>query len=269
MITDLLFDGKELSSFGYMICSFDPIGFVNMPVSELTYHTVQAPLSQKTFKTSASYENCLSKTITICRQTCDSNRMLTITADDISQLTQWLCRKDYKWLRFITDDNTGMDEIYYEAQINLQKILYGDRCVGLSLTIQTNRPYGLTPEITMYGHPDKADHPDMKIQVYSDEEGYIYPDLILTLREPGTLEITHVEDARITRIEDCSKDECIQIYGDILQIKSSCESPDISQRFNYQFPRLVRTYGQGKNTLSFNLNCDVELKYRGIRKAGI
>lgn len=269
MITDFLFDGKELSSFGYMICSFDSVGFENLPVSELTYHTVQSPLSAKALKTSASYEDSLSKTITICRQTCDSNSLLTITAEDISKLTGWLCRKDYKWFRFITDDSTGMDEVFYEAQINLQKVMHGDRCVGLSLTIHTNRPYGVTPEITIHAQPDKDGNSTMHINVYSDEEGYIYPELLLTLREAGTLEITNHAEGRITRIIDCMEGECIQIHGGILQIESTHDAQSIFHRFNYQFPRLYRTYEQAENILSFNLNCDVELKYRGIRKVGI
>lgn len=269
MITDFLFDGKELSSFGYILCSFDAVGFENLPVSELTYHTVQSPLSPKALKTSASYESSLSRTITICKQTCDSNRLLTITTDDISQLSRWLCRRDYKWFRFITDDSTGMDEVYYEAQINLQKILYGNRCVGLALTIQTNRPYGLTPEITLHAQPDKTRNPNLDIQVYSDEEGYLYPDIRLTIRETGTLEITHSVDGRITRIADCTEGECIHIHGSILQLESSQDNQRIPQRFNYQFPRLYSTLPQTRNVLSFNLNCDVELTYRGIRKAGI
>lgn len=269
MITDFLFDGKELSSFGYIICSFDAIGFENIPVSELTYHTVQAPFATRTLKTSASYDSSLSKTITICKQTCDSSGLLTITADDISQLSRWLCRRDYKWFRFITDDSTGMDEVYYEAQINLQKVLFGDRCVGLSLTVNTNRPYGLTPEITIHAQLDQTENPDMNIHVYSDEEGYIYPELILTLREEGTLKITHSIDGRITRITDCTEGECIHIHGGILQIESNQEDQSIFQRFNYQFPRLCSTLDQTANILSFNLDCDVELKYRGIRKAGI
>lgn len=269
MITDFLFDGKELSSFGYILCSFDAVGFENIPVSELTYQTVQAPFAPKALKTSASYEGNLSRTITICKQTCDTNGLLTITAEDISQLSRWLCRRDYKLFRFITDDSTGMDEVYYEAQINLQKVLFGDRCVGLALTVNTNRPYGLTSEITIHAQPNQAENPDMNIQVYSDEEGYIYPDLFLTIREEGTLEITHSFDGRITRIADCTEGECIHIRGSILQIESTRQDQSIFQRFNYQFPRLCSTFEQAGNILSFNLNCDVELKYRGIRKAGI
>lgn len=267
MITDFLFDGKELSSFGYILCSFDSVTFETMPVSGLTYHTIQAPLADTVRKVSASYDSSLSRTITICKRTCDANRLLQITADDISELSRWLCRRDYKWFRFITDDTTGMDEVYYEAQFNIQKVMFGDRCVGLSLTVNTNRPYGLTPEITVYARPDKEDA--MNISVYSDEEGYLYPDMVITLREAGTLEITSETDGRVTRITDCMADEVIHIHGDILQIESTNGTGSISERFNYQFPRLCNTFEHSENILSFNLNCDVELKYRGIRKVGI
>lgn len=269
MITDFLFDGKELSSFGYMLCTFDSVNLETMPVSELTYHTIKAPLSNTTRKTSTSYDSNLSKTLTICKSTCNSNNIPSITADDLSELSNWLCRKEYKWFRLISDDTDGMDETCYEAQINLQKIMLGDRCIGVELMVQTNRPYGVTPEIIIKSELNQETGNTMDISVYSDEEGYIYPNMTISLHETGTLEITNHFDGTATRIQDCTEGEIIHIYGDILQIESDAESHDIPNCFNYQFPRLCSTFEPSVNTFSFNLNCEVELKYRGIRKAGI
>lgn len=269
MITDFLFDGRELSSFGYMPCTFNSTNFETMPVSTLTYHTVKAPFSDTAFKTSVSYDSNLSTTITICKHSCDSAGLPTITAEDISELSKWLCRKEYKWLHFITDDSTGVDEVYYEAQINLQKVMLGDRCIGLDLTINTNRPYGLTQEIVIQSQLDQESDHRVNLHVYSDEEGYIYPDMVISIQEAGTLEITNEFDGKTTIIQDCLEGEVIHLHGNTLQITSTMNEHDIASCFNYQFPRLYSSLEESTTRFIFNLDCDVTFRYRAIRKVGI
>lgn len=268
LITDFLFDGKELSSFGYIICSFDSVGMENTTVSEIKYNAIKAPFSDTSQKVSVTYDDNLRTTIDICKNTCNSDSM-ELTTDDIREVTKWLCRKEYKWLQFISDDIYGMDEIYYEAQINIQKIIWCGICIGLKLDIITNRPYGLTHEIITKLSLQNNSLNTISIHMCSDEEGYIYPDMVIALHEQGNLEITNTFDKTTTRITDCKDGEVIHIYGDILQITSSDEDHIISNCFNYQFPRLCNKFEQSVNTFSFNLKCDIEFRYRGVKKVGI
>lgn len=270
MYTDFIFDGKSLSDYGYMICSFDSVGIEKTTVSNITYNTVKAPFSNVSKKTSTSYGENLqtSNPIGICKNTCNFNSTLDITADEISELSKWLCRRDYKWFNFVDADN-GMDEIYYEAQINMNKVMLGDRCIGLELLILTNRPYGLTPEITIKSQIKRSKNNTLSINVYSDEEGYIYPDVTIRMNEAGTLKIINSYNNSETIVTNCSIGEIINFYGDILQIESSNENHIISDCYNYNFPALCNEFNKTTNIFTLNLNCDVEFKYRGIRKVGL
>ena len=265
MIQDFLFDGQTLSGFGYMICSFDSSGGDSTAsVSDMSYTEIKSPLSDTSHKVSASYENNLSRTIQICKKTCDDSNY-NITNDELSELSRWLCRKDYKWFKWIDDE--ADDEIFYQVHITLKKIEIGNNTVGFELDIISNRPYGVTNEIRV-SYSNTANSP-VCLDVYSDDEGYIYPDIRINVKENGTLKITNHYENRTTQINNCKSGEIITIYGsDVRQIISDAKH-DLSADFNYIFPRLCSMYRQSVNEITINLSCDIEIKYRGIRKAGI
>ena len=107
------------------------------------------------------------------------------------------------------------------------------------------------------------------MDVYSDDEGYIYPDIRINVKENGTLKITNTYENRVTQLNNCKAGETITIIGsDVKQIMSDAEH-DLSHDFNYVFPRLCNMYRQSINKITVNLDCDIEIKYRGIRKAGM
>ena len=266
LIEDFIFDGVQLSDFGYIICSFDSsVGITTSPVSENTYEEIKSSNSNISHKVSQSYDSNLSRVIQICKNPC-SNEM-ELSNDDVSEITKWLCRKDYKWFRWI--DLEDDDEIYYEAKINIQKIELGNK-IGFELNITTNRPYGLT---RMFDTTFEFDSNSKKsINIYSDEEGYIYPDVIIELKESGNLEIINEFENRITSIKNCNVGEIITIIGnDTQQIVTSDNTHDLSESFifNYNFLRLCNLYGNSTNMISVNLKCNITIKYRGIRKVGI
>lgn len=265
MIQDFLFDGQTLSGFGYMICSFDSSGSNSTEfVSNMSYTEIKSPLSNISHKVSASYENNLSRTIQICKKNCNDSDY-NITNDELSELSRWLCRQDYKWFKWIDDEDD--DEIFYQVHITLKKIEIHDNKVGFELDIISNRPYGMTNEIKE--NYNNADYSPIRLDVYSDEEGYIYPDLIIKIKENGNLKITNTYENRITQINNCEAGEIITIIGnDVRQIMSNSEH-DLSFDFNYIFPRLCSMYNQSNNEIIINLNCDIEIKYRGVRKVGI
>lgn len=267
MIEDFIFDGQTLSGFGYVICSFGSVGIETAPVSEMNYTSVQAAASDISRKATTSYAENLSKTIQIMKKNCtDTTDKYAITNDELSQLSKWLCRKDYKWFRWV--DTKDDDEIFYEVKIDLRQIHLSGNRVGLELAITANRPYGVTREIKSI--KDFTSDTPHTFGVYSDDEGYIYPDVVITLKESGDLSISNAFEDRITYIGGCTQGEVITIYGgDMLQIESSRKEHNLGDTFNYKFPRLCCTYGNSNNSITASLDCRMELKYRGIRKVGI
>ena len=266
MKTDFIFDGQRLSDFGYIIVDFNSsAGVTTSNVSKMSYTDVKAPLSHKSHNVSTTYDENLSKQIQIMKNHC-MNDNIEITNDDLSQLTRWLCRVDYKQFKWI--DEKDDDEIFYNVKIDMSKIELGD-AVGFELNITSDKPFGTTRQMTNI--MDFTNTTENRINVYSDDEGIIYPDVIITVKEDGDLKLINDREAsRSTYIANCKTNEVITIIGgDTLQITSSLESRDFSNTFNYKCPRLVTKYRDYYNTFTCNLKCTMEIKYRGIRKVGI
>lgn len=273
MIDDFLFDGQRLSDFGYMLCSFDSgIKTENSTVSEMAYTEIKASQSNISHTVSTGYDNNLTKTVQIIKKGCGVNDNYELTYDDISEIAKWLCRKDYKWFRWIDNETyeTSKDnEVYFKVRIDLQKIEIGGVCIGFELILTANSPYGFTHEFENTLSFTSA-NTSKDLYVYSDEEGYIYPDVTITLNQAGDLRLTNSIEDRSMYIGGCKSSEVITILGnDIQQVSTSVSTHDLSTTFNYNFFRLCNSYKQDKNTITSNLKCKIVLKYRGIRKVGL
>ena len=253
---------------GYMILYDNAIDETS-PVSTMDFATFKAAQSDISHKTSTSYPEGLTRVISIYKNPCE-HEDLNLTNIDISYLSRWLSRKQYKWFRWINDE-TDM-EIWYQVQIKIDKIEYGDNVIGLQLTIQANRPYGVTRPIkSSYKCEAGTEH---MITINTDEEGYIYPDMVIELLESGDFQLKNKrEPNRIMKIDGCIVGEKLTITGsDILQIESN-KYPNrkkaLADDFNYLFFRLSYKDGNGKNIFIPNMKCNISMSYRGIRKVGI
>lgn len=263
---DFIFDGESLSSHGYMIVSSNSSD-ESIVASNMNYQTMKAPLSDVSRLIGTNYEENYSRSFSIIKKDCDGfNRTTTLSNDEISEMTRWLCRKTYKWFRWESEDID--DEIWYEAMFTVNNMEIGGNVEGLELTVHTNRPFGVTREIKNIWNT--ADEPEKEIIVHTDEEGYTYPNATITLPSGGNINITNTAEDRTTTILNCSAGEVITIYGeDVLQIETSVESHDLSKDFNYVFPRLCSEYGNKTNTIEVDKDAIILFKYRGIRKVGI
>lgn len=260
---DFIFDGETLSDYGYIIVSDDMLD-LDTAVSSMNYNTIQAARSDVSHKVGTSYEEKYTVDIEIMKHPCSDNN-LDLTNNDISTISKWLCRKEYKLFRWI--DDIGQDEIWFEAKISIDKKVYGDSVIGLVLHVETNRPYGLTREFTNVWQNAQGNH---VIYVNSDEEGYINPDMKITVNSDCDIEVYNYFEDRSMVINNCVAGEIITIKGgDTLQISSSITEHDLSSDFNYKFFRLCNLYHNNKNNIRVTGNCNIEIKYRGIRKVGM
>lgn len=280
-----IFDGQSLEDFGYIMLSDGDSQEENMAVSKMGYVNTKVPMSDVSHVVATSYEERLTRTILIVKNPCVFGDNLDLTNDDISEMSKWLCRKTYKWFRYYDEDDLT-DEVWYKVMCTIDKKEMGDTVVGLIITITADAPYGYTKEIVNtwtfpditdpWGHPDRTS--SYTIDVHSDEEGYIYPDITITI-SPDQLSqdftITNTYDGRQTKLGLVVSGDTFQFLGgDVQQLIPTFDSEaiyvrDISHMYNYKQPRLCNQYNNYANTFTVNCGCSVEMKYRGIRKVGL
>ena len=260
---NFVFDNIALSDLGYIIIH-DGVQDEDGVVSGMEYTTVKAARSDLSHKVATPYSENYHVDIEIMKNPC-SDGDLNLTNDVISEMARWLCRKEYKWFRWV--DEIGQDEIWHEVRITMDKKAYGTDIIGLVLHVESNRPYGLTREIKQTWTNNSEPH---TVYVRTDEEGYIYPDVVITKQGGGTVRITNAYENRETEIQNCIDGEVITIIGgDTKQITSTNTTHDFASDFNYQFPRLCNQYGDYKNVFTVEGDCTITLSYRGIRKVGL
>lgn len=137
---DFQFGERTLSSYGFIVCSFDSGGLDTIDGVEVTFNVVPSLNGQKHELASVVYEDCLEATIQICKHSC-SKGVEEITASEYREITRWLSRKSFSKLKILDDDHI---DLYYEAAVtSIGRIEIDGKLYGLELNIITNRPFAL------------------------------------------------------------------------------------------------------------------------------
>ncbi len=279
---DFEYAGEKLSDYGMMLCTFNAFGTQTVSSgSDLTFQQIRPGGSNRFRLYGSTYENAYSTTFQICKSSyhiaTSSGQALTVA--ELSALQRWLCRKSYHRFKIHQPD---YESIYWNAVFTSKQILLGGQAIGLELTMYTDAPFAYMDEITIEQECSK----DSTFDIYdsSDEEGFLYPDCVITLLEDGkdmyvdgnlkyhqAFSISNSMDNRMTVIENCLAGETITLKGknQMIQTESSAHVPTLAKDFNYHFPKIINTYHQNQNTFSCNCNCKLTLSYSPIRKVGL
>ena len=103
----------------------------------------------------------------------------------------------------------------------------------------------------------------------TDLNNSLRPDMEITILSEGNFKLTNSMDKKVMKINNCKSNEIITIDGENQVITSSLPSHDLSNDFNYFFPRIINTYEERCNTFTPNLDCKIKITYSPIRKVGI
>ena len=290
MITDFLFDDQRLSDFGYMIGSLGGVNDETVVVSNMDYTEFKSPRTDISHKVATSYPDNYSTTIQIFKKVnCQNPSTIAdedaLTPNDISTLTKWLCRKDYHQFKWIdnydsrydpVDVNAGISNIVYNVRFHVSKLMVLGMCMGLELTINTDKPYGYAANDAGNETTISSAYGTISINMYGDEEGFIYPDVEVTLSAGGAFRLTNTTIGTSTEVLGCTAGEKLTFKGgDLLQITSDVPSHDLATKFDYQFPKLYNDYASSASTnpyvnvLESSLPCHIKVSYKEIRKVGI
>lgn len=260
---DFSFDGKPLSSMGFILCKFDSGGLETIDGVQVTFNTIPTLNGKKHELISTQYEDCLESTLQICKYDCSSD-IQEITATDYSKVSKWLLR--HKFLKFKILDEDHINLYYEVAFTNINKIEIDGRLIGLELTLVTNTPFALKEPKTIV-IKNATQNGKHSINDTSHEEGYTYPYVEIVIDEDGDLDIHNAIEDRNTCISNCVAGEVIIM--DYPVITSSISSHNIQNDFNWNFFRVANTYNNSRNDLTISIPCTMKIKYSPIIKVGI
>ena len=264
---DFVYDGTSLSSLGYVICNFG--GSQDLQTvsagSVITFNTVSRHRGKINSLTGTQYDQCIETSFQICKNPCE-NTDLTITDSEYRSLMRWLNRHQFLQFNFVYDD--GRDTCYYDASFNINKILSDDRLYGLELSMQTNRPFGYGQEVSVTQTISGGSGGSLTVNDYSDEIGYTYPDITITLSASGDLTVKNTTLNSTMVVKNCASGEVITINGSAMTITTSSTSHHYFYNdFNYEFLKIGNSYPDIRsNTITVSLPCTIQLSYKPIIK---
>lgn len=180
------------------------------------------------------------------------------------EIKNWLCKRGaYFWF---TIDVPGYEQIFWKMNISNPKLKYLGGTVGMEFECILDSPWGYSSLIERTFQITDSDR-NILLHINSDEDDYIYPDMTITMKGYGTLEIKNSSETehRTFSLENTVIDEIITLNNSMPDISSSQNGHNIYNDFNKHWIRLAN----GENILTFNLNCIVTFRYREIRKAGL
>lgn len=266
--TDFEYDGKRLSDFGLMILSFNGVNNDDTASSgaDITFGQVRTAGGDNYNLYSSTYDSAYSITFQIGKNpyniSCQED--LHFSPIEASEIQAWLCQDEYCKFRI---DQTGYENIYWNATFSSKQILINGRIVGLELTLFTDAPYAYMDEVKIVKEVKK----DKPFVVYglSDEIGNIKPYLKVKLKESGEKFIlSNSLDSLTTEVKYVSEGEVITFYGRSQNITSSLEH-EIADDFNYHYPIIGNTKNTRLNEYTSNLDCEITIKYSPIIKVGL
>ena len=260
---DFEYDGLNLSDKGFMLCSFDKskIDTVENGV-EINMETSPFYNGDVNYILTANYESTLTATFQICKNPC-TGEDINITVDEVRDMASWLCRKGFHKFKIFDDDYLN---VYYEATFNMSRIIRNGNVIGLELEMITNRPFGVM-EDTVINIKNEVENGVENFYSISDDEGFIYPKVKITIKQDGDLKISSIFVQRDTIIKNCKAGEIIEM--DYPVIKSSLESHKIQNDFNWNFFRIENKFKDKRNLIQISIPCEIEMIYSPIAKIGI
>ena len=273
---DFEYAGEKLSDYGFIICNFNGSGLETVSSgADVIFNQVKPAQSNYFFsEISASYEQpFISQPFQICKNPClvDDDNNFEVTPIEVSAIQRWLCRKNsFNKFKIIQE---GYENIFWNAKFTCQQIMIGGRIVGLELTMYTDAPFGYMDAIEIT--ENCIANSSFDVYDISDEDGYTYPDMTITLNDSGHFILyNNFNGEEIFRMSllGCSSGEVITINGKNKIITSSNSDTShtiLARDFNYDFPKIANFYDCNKNTITTSLDCEIFLSYNPTIKVGL
>lgn len=277
MYIDFEFNGRTLSDFGFIMCSLNTNSSMREVEigCELSSTFITNKKSNVRYRTSNNYENVYAPKFDIIKNPCNDTQDIYITHDEVSAITRWLnIKEDKKFVPyedFNSQNYDGSSYVCYFGSFNVAEILLGDNIIGLTLTFNSNAPYGFGQEIIV-GDTITSTNTSISILGEGDEVDNIFPTTSILCRESGTLKITNRLTNISTIIKNCQKNETIVMDSEnsIIYTDNIQHNKTLYNDFNYNYIEIQSSsYDRTENIFDVSLPSDISITYRPIRKVGV
>ena len=260
-----VYDDISLQSVGFIIGGIDSSSSAETvdTDSQRNFNSVTTYLGKYHPFTVATYDDALVMRFSIVKNPCQDEDG-EISLSDMVYLKRWLSRPTPHVLRF---SDPEYSDVYWEGSFNLSEIHLGGKRVGVELTFTCNRPYGIRDVDEVTGSVDAGG--SFVIYDASDDEGYLYPELKITCKQGGTLQLTNSFDGRVTEVKNVENNEVIT-FSPTLQITSSSDThKTLMDDFNFEFLRIGNDFRTNKNEITSSISCDYSYVYKPAAKVVI
>ena len=262
MFERFVFDNIACNEFGIGCVSFEQSLPSSMSAQQTKLEPQKSVMGDTYHIISQQYSAPLSYTMQIV------NRDFSpITQYQERALKKWLCQKGKYKLFCILDKRYA--DIWFYANISNPKTIFIGDVYGMEFTVTMNAPYGFSDihDITYKLTTNET----VTFYVDNDEELPIFPDIIVTPTQAGTLTLTNISDNETAtypfQINNVSSGEVLTILGAYPMISSSdpIHNLNIYNDTNKEWLYLI----DGYNTIQSNIPCTLRLQYREYRRVGI
>lgn len=267
---DFEYDNQYLSDYGFIICDFNFSSGANEvdAGSTITFNKISRHSGKRYGLSSTQYDECITTSFDICKNPdiYDPEDM-EISNDEYRDIMRWLNRREFLKFQVIDDgnDNFERDTCYYNASFNVNKIKINEKLCGMRLTMETDKPFGYGQEQSVSWTFSDSNVSKILSDI-SDEIGYTYPTVIITINRNGDLSLYNELENCTTVIKNCKVGEVITLNGDTQIITTTYAGHDICNDFNFEFFRIGNTINNRNNRISVSLPCNVVIKYTPIIK---
>ena len=264
MIKDFIFDGKSAKDdFGLYIVDINNSSDTTSDVSIRNISSFQPANNDRVIWTSTENGEALNKKIELVHMVdCEG---IELTDDDIDKIARWFSREDgFHKFSWVTDDN---NEYFYNVHINISKIYFGGKIIGLEFDITTDSHYTFKNINETF---NVTSGEIIRLYDYSSRFGIKPMRLEISNISKSTFQLIHVFNNKEekTVITSCNSNEKI-IISESKTIYSSDTNHDIADCFNYVFPVISNNINDEKNLYVVNCDCVITFEYLQRRKVGI
>lgn len=287
-LKDIIYDGQKFSDYGLLTVFVSMSEETTPDVGNKLEFTKVKPYESDVYNVvDAQYSDVLSLQFEVSKINCEHINDYIFSGKEMNEIMMWLNRKGLHKIQFIYENDEFADTFFMGSFTELHPLLVGDKPVGFNCTFTTNAPFGFHEPVSVTNYKIKTDEngnivkdsngntqtdtvKDFKVNSISMEEGFLYCNATIKLKEAGNFVLTNEDDNNPVVVNNCIKDEVLTFTGwnNVKDIKSSVAHKKLYNDFNFNFPRIINKYGNPHNHFKSNLDAEIKMTYIPVVKIG-